>query len=158
VKPAPDAQALRALLTALATKFVVLERRPLVLDRGEALSASELHVVEAIGADRATTVTGLCRLFGVTKGAISQVVGKLSRRGYVEKARNPDFGKEILLSLTAKGRRAFTVHEAFHRAMDAEFVAFAGRYRAQELQVVEGFLQELDRLLARYAERLPEGR
>jgi DNA-binding MarR family transcriptional regulator len=149
---------MRALLTALATKFVVLERMPLVLDRDVTLCASELHVVEAIGGDRATTVTGLCRLFGVTKGAISQVVTKLARKGYVEKSRNPAFGKEILLSLTAKGQRAFAVHEAFHRAMDADFVAFAGRYRARDLEVIEGFLQELDRLLARYVEHLPGGR
>jgi DNA-binding MarR family transcriptional regulator len=96
------------LLFRLANRFSELEKTPVSFGTGEVLYPSEIHMIEAIGKNRGRTVTELCGRFGITKGAVSQTIGKLAAKGYIKKVRNADFGKEVLLSLTkkAKGRSA----------------------------------------------------
>ena len=48
--------------------------------------------------------------------ATFKFASKMARRGYVRKGRSPSNGKEVALSLTAKGRVAATGHAAFAEA------------------------------------------
>ncbi len=106
------------------TKFVnlynKLEKMPFDVGNGELLFPSEMNTLEAIGKSVGNTVTDLCKAFGVTKGAVSQIINKLLSKGYIKKERNETYYKEIYLSLTAKGKKVFDKHEIFHRAMDKE--------------------------------------
>ena len=109
-------------LTRLSNKLRVLDKEAMDFGTGEPLHAFEIHTIDAIGNEDGRTVTELAEWFYVTKGAVSQVVGKLARSGYVTKERNPENGKEVWLSLTRKGEIALAGHERFHRAMDAEIL------------------------------------
>jgi DNA-binding MarR family transcriptional regulator len=105
----------------LMNKFNKLEKQPIDFGTGNLLSPTEIHTIDEIGKKKETTVTELCDIFGVTKGAVSQMVGKLAQKGYVSKVRNENFGKEILLSLTPKGYKAFKAHNNMHIAIDEDF-------------------------------------
>ncbi len=107
----------------LTNKFNKLIKQPLDFGTGDLLYPTEIHTIDLIGKMRKATVTELCGLFGVTKGAVSQVVGKLSRKGYVTKNRSVDSGKERILTLTAKGRKAFDSHVHLHEEMDRSLIA-----------------------------------
>jgi DNA-binding MarR family transcriptional regulator len=109
-------------LLRLMNKFNKLEKQPIAFSTGDLLSTTEVHTIDEIGKKEGKTVTELCGLFGVTKGAVSQIVGKLSRKGYVTKVRNENFGKEILLSLTPKGHKVFAAHIKMHNKID-EYLA-----------------------------------
>ncbi len=105
----------------LVNKFNKLEKKPLDFGTGDLLYPSEIHMIDEIGKKKGQTVTELCKRFGVTKGAVSQIVGKLSRKGYIDKLKNEKSGKEILLSLTAKGLKAYNGHVKMHNAIDEDF-------------------------------------
>ncbi len=109
-------------LTRLSNKLRVLDKEAMDFGTGEPLHTFEIHTIDAIGNEDGRTVTELAQWFHVTKGAVSQVVGKLARSGYVRKERNPENGKEVRLSLTRKGEIALAGHERFHRRMDAEIL------------------------------------
>lgn len=109
-------------LTRLSNKLRILDKEAMDFGTGELLHAFEIHVIDAIGNDDGCTVTELAEWFFVTKGAISQVVGKLVGSGYLSKERNPENGKEVWLSLTRKGEIALAGHERFHRTLDAEIL------------------------------------
>lgn len=109
---------IRTELLRFVNRYNKLEKTPFEVDNGELLYPSEMNMIEAIGKQTGITVTELCIAFGVTKGAVSQTVSKLNARGYVQKDRNEAYTREIILSLTVKGKEIFEKHEQFHRKMD----------------------------------------
>lgn len=106
----------------ITKKFNELENMSIDVGIGEKLYPSEFHVIVALGNDYEKTVTGLSKRLDITKGAVSQVVNKLHVKGFINKERNKDYGKEIILSLTEKGRNAFKIQEDFHKKMEDEFI------------------------------------
>lgn len=106
----------------ITKKFNELEKMSIDVEDGQKLYPSEFHIIVAIGNGYEKTVTGLSRKFKITKGAVSQVVNKLYEKGFVNKERNKDYGKEIILSLTEKGYDAFKIQEEFHKKMETEFI------------------------------------
>ena len=109
-----------------ANKLRVINKRAIDYGTGQPINTFDIHIIDAIGRSYGRNVTELADWFDVTKGAISQAVGRLSQAGYVNKDRNPVYGKEIVLSLTGKGEIALVGYEKVRR------------------KIYEGFLLELE--------------
>ncbi len=108
-------------LYRITNKIGRLEKDPVDFGTGERLTPSEIHMLDAIAKGKGNTVSELCEHFGITRGAVSQVIGKMEGKGYLDKARSGDYYKEIILSLTDKGEAAVKGHAAFHKKMDKHF-------------------------------------
>ena len=78
------------------------------------LYPSEIHTIQAVGLQHGMNVTTLAARMGVSRGAASQMVGKLAGKGLIEKYRSQDNEKEVCLRLTPEGIIAFRGHEAQH--------------------------------------------
>ncbi len=124
-------------------KFNELENMSIDIGDGEKLYPSELHVIVAIGNNQGNNVTKLSRIFGITKGAVSQVVNKLFDKGFVSKERNKDYGKEIILSLTEKGLMAFEIQDKFHNKMGIEFIKYLEAFTPEQ---IDSFLQIMSKI------------
>jgi DNA-binding MarR family transcriptional regulator len=128
----------------LMNKFSKLSKQTFNFGTGDVLYPAEVHVIDAIGKRNGETVTGLCKLFGVTKGAVSQIVGKLSNKGYITKLRNENYGKEIILSLTPKGKQAFDAHIQLHDAIDEDFARALGDIHPEQVQQFTDILKRIE--------------
>jgi len=140
-------------LYIVAGKLNRLEKRGVDFGDGLKLHTAEIHAIEAIGHQKDITPSELCRYFEVTRGAVSQVIAKLERKGLIVKDRNPLFGKEKNLSLTAAGWKIFHWHDAFHQEMDGDF--FRQLQGVDEKRVAEfmEFLNIIASRLDRYLKR-----
>ncbi|MBU0926858.1 MAG: MarR family transcriptional regulator [Spirochaetes bacterium] len=136
----------------VADLFAKLSSRPYDFGTDERLYRSEIHVIEAIGRGRSRTVTELGTSFGITKGAVSQVVSKLDAKGYITKERNPEYSKELLLSLSEKGRAAFEAHEALHAKISEDFFSEVGPVSDEEFDAFERLLGFAERYIEKAAE------
>jgi DNA-binding MarR family transcriptional regulator len=128
----------------LTNKINKLEKQPIDFGTGDLLYPTEMHVIDEIGKKNGETVTGLCKLFGVTKGAVSQIAGKLSKKGYITKVRNENYGKEIILSLTPKGTKAFYAHIEWHQAIDEDFAKKLGDIPPEQVQQFTTILKRIE--------------
>jgi DNA-binding MarR family transcriptional regulator len=79
------------------------------------LSVTELHTIVAIGDNEGINLMNLAKLKGVTKGASSQMVYKLVKKGLVIKKPSEHSDKEIQLFLTLLGRDVYKQHTRFHK-------------------------------------------
>jgi len=131
-------------VTRIMNLFNDLEKKPVDFGTGEMLYPSEIHTLQVIGDRPGITTTEISSIFGITKGAVSQVTGKLHRRGYLQKVRNNEYGKEILLSLTEKGGIAYRNHELFHRGMDTEIAKFAENFSDKDIQKFRKMLEGIE--------------
>ncbi|WP_410508787.1 MarR family transcriptional regulator [Methanosarcina hadiensis] len=103
----------------ILNKAYALEKKPVDIGHGVLLYPSEFHLIEAVGKNPAENMTSIAYRLGVTKGAISQMVKKLEKKGLVEKVRTPENKKEITLKLTEFGKEAFEWHRSLHELMEA---------------------------------------
>ncbi len=101
-------------LLRLLNKYSRIEKQPIALDNGIALTTKEIHTIQAIGDAKKIIVTDIGKHFGVTKGAASQMVSRLVAKGFVTKTVSQETNKEYLLSLTSLGKKAYEIHENMH--------------------------------------------
>jgi DNA-binding MarR family transcriptional regulator len=130
-------------------KFALIEKMPRDFGTGDRLHPSEIHTVEAIGNNSSINVTGLAQVMGITKAAVSQIIRKLERKGFVEKFKANGNEKEVLLRLTKKGKTAFKGHELFHADMDENMVKMLKQMTDKEHSIVKTMLDGLDAYTSR---------
>ncbi len=85
------------------------------LTRG--LTISEIHTIHAIGLDGASPMNVVAGRLGVTLATLTSSVGKLVSKGFVARTRSDADRRQVLVSLTKDGRKAYRAHEMFHREM-----------------------------------------
>jgi len=133
----------------VVNKYNIIESQPLDFGTRELLHPSEIHFIEAIGKNDGNTVSELSQNFCITKGAASQMVSKLNKKGYVDKTVSAYSRKEIVLTLTLKGETAFLGHEKFHKEMDRNFIK-EGSLGKEQLMEFKVMLDKMEIHLEKY--------
>ncbi|MDP4146915.1 MAG: MarR family transcriptional regulator [Bacillota bacterium] len=101
-------------------KYNAWEKKPRYYGTRDLLYRSEVHTIDAIGKNNKINVTELAQYLGITKGAISQMVDKLIKKGMVNKKMVSDTENEVSLELTEKGALAYRGHEEYHKELYTE--------------------------------------
>lgn len=86
---------------------------------GEPISTVEAHTLGIIERNPGINVSGLAAVWNRTKGAISQTVAKLERKGCVVRRKQLGNAKTVLLYPTKKGARLLRAH----RLRDADMIS-----------------------------------
>lgn len=121
---------------------------------GVPLFRSEIHTIETIGKNPGINVTRLAEKMGVTKGAVSQMLTRLTKKKLIDKRRMPGSDKEVMIGLSDLGRRAFENHGAFHRQILAVLKDHYGDGLVPELERFRGLVGELSAILGLFEERM----
>jgi DNA-binding MarR family transcriptional regulator len=108
---------LLGLLDDVMTGMGSLHGMPHDFGTGVNLYRAEIHMIAAIAENPYCNMTGFAEKIGVTKGAVSQTIGKLVRKGLVRKVNAPGNSRDVMLELTEQGWVGCRNHEAFHRYM-----------------------------------------
>ena len=138
----------------IINKFKALEKIPIDHGTGDLLYASEINTLEIIGKYPAINITQLAHKRGVTKGAVSQVVGKLVKKQLVLKDKAPNNDKELSLKLTAVGEVAFQNHKKFHEKYDSPMLEKLNGLTVEQLELIIGTFEMLESTIDNYLEDL----
>ncbi|WP_342513353.1 MarR family transcriptional regulator [Sporosarcina sp. FSL K6-1522] len=71
----------------------------------------EAHTINLIGDKVQTNISELAELTNKTKGALSQMVDRLIKKGMVIKSKNPLDNREVIIQLTEKGKVVYDFHK-----------------------------------------------
>jgi DNA-binding MarR family transcriptional regulator len=102
-------------LDRVVARLAAIQQMPRSYGTDVQIHSTEIHTVQAIGENEDVSLTQLAKHMGVTKGALSQTVAKLTRKGLVTKRLAPGNAREIRVALTDSGWTAHRNHEAFDR-------------------------------------------
>jgi DNA-binding MarR family transcriptional regulator len=127
----------------------LLEKTPRKFGTDQELSHGEIHMIEIIGDNEGLSVTEIGALIGVTKGAVSQSLKRLEKKGLAVK--NTDLANlsRLLVSLTAKGKAAYWAHKHWHETMDGGFGSYLASLGDRDVAVVVDFLTRVEDFLLR---------
>ena len=95
----------------MVNKYNAMERHPVRYGTGPAFYHSERHLLDVFRDHPELNITALAERAGVTKGAISQAVAKLERKGAVERHKGSGDDKQVLVRLTPLGREITEHHQ-----------------------------------------------
>lgn len=121
----------------------------------ELITPSDIHILQVIGNNPESNVRTIADIIGVTPGAASQQLTKLSRRGLVIKVRGMKNEKEVHLNLTSQGRVAYENHEIIHEKVYIRIINRIGSLTPEEITLLERVLKAVESV---YDERIDEVR
>jgi len=140
----------------LITRIESMHTPALSFGTGVLMHQKEIHTVQAIGRYPGINVTKLAEYTGVTKGAVSQTIKKLTGKGLVQRTHAPGNAKEVVLELTDLGWIGFRNHEKFH--MDTFDIAreYYGDQLKNKLERIRLATDDLNTILGEYENRRKE--
>lgn len=113
------------------------------------LTISELHTIAAVGLYESKPMKAIAEALHVTLATVTAAVNKLEKKGFVERRRNQEDRRQVLVSLTTKGRKACRAHDMFHEKMVARALSSLNADETHALmsalrQLVSFFNEEAD--------------
>lgn len=104
------------------------------------LSATDEKCLDlAMRAEGPLTAGRIAELSGLSTGAVTGVIDRLERAGFVRRVRDPHDRRKVLVEVTASGDLGKFAH-LFERAQQS-LVEVLGHFDDAELQVIERYLQ-----------------
>ena len=137
---------LSTILLRVMNKIVRNEKTPRRFGSDILLHPSEIHTIMFIGDHEGVHLSELARIMGVTRGAVSQSVAKLEKKGLVAKTGDPSNNLKMVPALTKMGRVAYWAHEQHHEEMDADLFDFIKRLSEEQVAVIEDFLGHIEQM------------
>lgn len=111
---------------------------------------SEIHIITLIGDSNQLHVSEIARKLGVTKGAVSQSIKKLEKKGLVQKFVDESNNTRLLVRLTEKGHIAYDGHEEHHQIHDREILSYLEALNEHELDMIITFIKKVSRMSGRH--------
>ena len=137
----------------VSTQINEMHKGLIHLENGEKLPLGEIHLIECIGKHPETNVSALGDVLGITRSAVSQMAGKLTRKGLVTKSRRDGNEKETFLELTAEGEKVFAAHEKLHKDLYRELSAAMKDINQESFADFRNMMSILERHLGAYRKK-----
>ncbi len=131
-------------------KFQKFEKNPIEFGDGQKLYPSEIHILDAVGNGAGNSVTVLSQKFGITKGAVSQVVNKLHEKHLIKKEKIEGNAKEVKLTLTNHGRNAFLVQDQLHKNFENEFFNYFKNLEQDKVDSYFEIMGKIDQFMDKF--------
>ena len=97
----------------------------------------EAHFIMALGPEGGKTMSEIAKAMSVTQGAISQIAGRLEKKGYLLRRQNSENRRQIMALLTEKGKSFYQQHLEFDSSefakMDRDYLS---RFSKEELDTI----------------------
>jgi DNA-binding MarR family transcriptional regulator len=111
------------------------------------LHEAEIHTIAAVKENPGAHVTGIAEALGVTKGAVSQILLKLQKKGMIAKESDAGNRSRLIVRLTPTGETAYANHERLHREFDGMVSAVLREATEENKAFLKGFLESLEERL-----------
>jgi DNA-binding MarR family transcriptional regulator len=143
-----DELSLSAQVSRVINQFLFLEKRSVFTHRDVTLHPSEIHLMGALMRDADANVTTMAETLGITKGAVSQTISRLVKKGMVTKTRDPRNKNELKVSFTASGRRAIEGFARSRAEANGRYEAYLNGLSNTERQTIRTFLTQVEQMIA----------
>lgn len=116
------------------------------VENAEKLVVSDLDVIALINANENQRISDLLPYTDLTQGAVSKILNRLVRYGFVEKYHQPQNKKDTYLKLTADGQKVADAHAQYHEYQQAELQAVVAAYTEDEIAKFVSLMAEINNI------------
>lgn len=134
-------------------KVLFIEKKKAFEYRDVKLYPSEIHLILLAHQEQATNATIMAEKLGVTKGAVSQTLSRLEKKGILRKIKDPYNKNELTVEFTTLGQQAIVEYlkmmAGVHQKYEQHLVALTD----DEREVISRFLSHLTAVFDEIQER-----
>ena len=134
-------------LQRFINKVLFLKKKSLFQFRGVKFYPSEIHLLLIIREKSATNATKMADELGVTKGAVSQTLTRLEKKGVLKKTKDPYKKNELTLSFTSFGTAAYKHYSSHAARILKKHNYYLKRFTDKEKKTIQRFLTEAEKIL-----------
>lgn len=139
-------QELVGMVESLIDRILYLEKGYSLEVEGQTLFPTEIHLLLLVAGGQPGNATQMAERMGVTKGAISQTLTRLERKGMLIKSRDPANKNELNLDLTSVGQRAAQQARDATGHIQRQYSELLAGFNATEKEVIGKFLTTMNRI------------
>lgn len=107
------------------------------------ISISEIHILDTVISNPGIHISGIAKKRGVTRGAISQLVKKMEKKGLLSKLPDPENLSRLMINLTKKGIIAQRTHNELHKLFNRMIEESLKSMSEEEKSSIEKFLGDV---------------
>ena len=134
-------------LIQVINKTIFKEKKKIFKFKGVYLYPSEVHLMLMIRNEIDTNATEIARQLGLTKGAISQTLTRLEKKGIIRKTKDPYKKNELTLSLTAFGKKAYELCQSSQASFIEAHESYLAKLNSREKEVIFEFLLHVEKAI-----------
>lgn len=131
----------------LVWKFIEVDKKTRFYGTDTQLFVSEIHIIKTIKENEGIHVTGLAEKLNITKGAVSQVLMKLERKGMIIKDVDIHNQSRLSLRLSAKGETAYIQHENYHKMFNQAVEKILEGAEQEKVAFLKNFLTSVEKMV-----------
>jgi len=137
-------RALIAQIEGIVDKILNVEKGHSFEIEGVRLYPSEIHLLLRIVAEPGINATGLAERLGLTKGAVSQTLSRLEKKGLLIKSRDTTRKNELILDFTPLGNQTVEHFQGVQAQLRQRYESFFATFSESEREVIQHFLSQLN--------------
>ena len=141
----PSTDRIKKQITKVINKTIFKEKKKIFKFKGVSLYPSEVHLMLVIKNDIDTNATEIAKQLGLTKGAVSQTLSRLKKKGIILKTKDPYNKNELTLSLTDFGKKAYELCQASQALFIEAHEGYLAKLNSREKEVILNFLLHMEK-------------
>lgn len=138
----PDEMIFRQ-LQQVVNSLVFMKRKSLFAFRGIQFFPSEIHLMLAVRDLRFSNATRMAEALEVTKGAVSQTISRLVKKGVLSKEKDPYNKNELTLEFTPLGEEALTFYMEMRHRLQADHEGILSQFTDAEKEAILRYLKHV---------------
>lgn len=132
-------------------KTVFTEKKKILKFSGISLFPSEIHLLLVIKNDISTNATEIAKQLHLTKGAVSQTLTRLEKKGVIAKTKDPYNKNELTVSITDFGKQAYELCQSGLKAFNKAHDDYLAGLNAGDKEVILNFLKHMEKSISGFS-------
>ncbi|MGY5879149.1 MAG: MarR family transcriptional regulator [Candidatus Thorarchaeota archaeon] len=143
-----DRELVAKILDSIAT-LVSLDKKRIVTHEGEKLHPSEVQLLMFLYHIQDTNITAIAEKMGLTKGAISQTLSRLQKKGIISKEMFPKKKNELHVQFTESGEQLMNQLNKGKKSVEGKYRRYIQTLSEKEKQAISNFLDKMVSIMSR---------
>ena len=129
----------------ISNKLLFLEKKS-ILEYGDIkLFPSEIHLITTIDEGQDINASKMAVRLGVTKGAVSQTLARLEKKGILYKTKDPQNRNELTVHFTALGKEILKKNQKKRTSVHKQYTQYFSDISEKERRIISDFLTKMEK-------------
>ena len=129
------------------SKIAFIEKKRILIFDNLKLYPSEIHLLLFIYFEQDTNITEIANRIGLTKGAVSQTLSRLQKKGILTKKTDPYNKNELKIMFTTQGNKLIKKIIEMKKEFEQEYLDYIKTLTEKDKKVISIFLDNLVTIL-----------
>jgi len=128
----------------ISNKLIFLEKKSIIKHGDLKLYPSEIHLIDVIAKGQDINASKMAARLGVTKGAVSQTLARLEKKGILNKTKDPQNKNELTVHFTLLGKRVLEKQRKLRTTFHEQYAKYFSNISEEEEVIIMGFLKKME--------------